>query len=160
MGQLQTKEQKHAHIRKIIDRVFVNFTAGTGEDRISKPELYTAVLVVYNDINKKIPGPHRDPPSREEVYALLEEHDTNKNGYLDREEFAAFLQKFTKTVVTGVTTGLLVYAAAPLLAMLAKRATESLPRVGPVVQRIPNFFYATVVTTAVTILHHQKTLES
>lgn len=41
------KEQKHDHVRKIIDKVFVKFTAQSGEDKLSFHELYTAILLVY-----------------------------------------------------------------------------------------------------------------
>lgn len=104
-------------------------------------------------------GSHLLTHSADQIWCSWQEFDTNQNGVLDREEFAAFLERFTKNVSSGVTKSLLIYAAAPLLAMLAKRATEQLPRVGPVVRQIPNFFYATVVTTAVAILGQQKTVE-
>ncbi|BBN07881.1 hypothetical protein MPTK1_4g06990 [Marchantia polymorpha subsp. ruderalis] len=160
MGHLQSKEQKHVHVKAIIDRVFDHFCAHSGTDTLTFHELYTAILLVYNDINKKIPGPHHDPPAREEVQEILKTFDTNQNGVLDREEFAAFLEKFTSDLYVGISKNVLIFSiGAPVLAMVAKRATEQLPTVGPVVKRVPNFVYATLITTAVAFLGHSKELE-
>ncbi|KAL2631237.1 hypothetical protein R1flu_015923 [Riccia fluitans] len=160
MGQLQSREKKHTHIRLIIDKVFDHFTAHSGSEKLTFHELYTAILLVYNDINKKIPGPHHDPPSREEVRKILETFDTNQNGVLDRNEFAAFLEKFTSDLYVGLSKNVLIFAiGAPLLAMVAKRATEQVPTVGPVVKRVPNFIYASLITTAVAFLGQAKALD-
>ncbi|KAL3689126.1 hypothetical protein R1sor_015435 [Riccia sorocarpa] len=160
MGQLQSTEKKNVLIRFIVDKVFDRFTGHSGLNTLTFHELYAAILLVYNDINKKLPGPHHDPPSREEVLRELETFDTNSNGVLDREEFAAFLEKFTSDLYVGLSRNIFIFGiGAPLLALVAKRATEQIPSVGPVVKRIPNFIYASVLTTAVAFLGQAKKLE-
>ncbi|EFJ27075.1 hypothetical protein SELMODRAFT_172574 [Selaginella moellendorffii] len=150
MGQLQAKELQ---VQGIIDRVFDHFTAHNGNDFISFQELYTAILLVYNDINKHFPGPHYDPPAREEVQEMLDLYDTNRNGVLDRKEFMGFVEKFTGNLAMRLSKNILIFSiAAPCLALLTKSATERVPGVGPVVKKIPSALYASLITTAVAVV--------
>ncbi|KAH7282806.1 hypothetical protein KP509_35G048100 [Ceratopteris richardii] len=92
---------------------------------------------------------------------MLKTFDTNKDGALDREEFAAFIHKFTSKVAKKVGKNILIFAIiAPLLAFATKRATEDLPRVGKIVRKIPNAVYASIVTAAVLLFEkaNQKRL--
>eukprot|EP00249_Psilotum_nudum_P004845 c18332_g1_i1 orf=266-754(+) len=155
MGLLESKESRHKHIRKIVDRVFNYFAGDSGNNYITFQELYTAVLLVYNDINKHLPGPHYDPPTREEVHDMLKTFDANQNGVLDREEFASFIESFTSKVAKRVSQNFLIFTvAAPALALLTKRATENTPGVGKVVRKIPNAVFASVVTAFVLLLEN------
>eukprot|EP00250_Pteridium_aquilinum_P022606 c25452_g1_i1 orf=79-567(+) len=161
MGIIHPKGSSERSIRPIIDRVFNHYSGHSGRDELTFQELYTAVLLVYNDINKHFPGPHYDPPSREEVQEMLKTFDTNKDEVLDREEFAAFIHKFTSNLATRVGRNMLIFVvAAPALAFATKRATENLPHVGKFVRKIPNAIYASVVTAVVLLIErtNQKRL--
>ena len=76
--------------------------------------------------------------------------DTNFDGEIDRDEFYGFIVKMTADTFTVVSKRLIVsLAIAPSLAVATKRATERVPHVGKVVQRLPNSVYASFVTFAV-----------
>ncbi|KAL6130369.1 hypothetical protein ACLB2K_068749 [Fragaria x ananassa] len=56
-----------------------------------------------------------------------------------------------------VSKGLIVtLVAAPTVAMATKRATEDVPHVGKVVQRIPTSVYASLVTLIVVLVQHTR----
>lgn len=147
------KDLRERRVKKISDRVFDHFTVDTGKNYLGLEDLYIAVLLVFNDINKLLPGPHNDPPSREEVRMMMETFDLNMDGQLDREEFSQFIKKFTSNIMMRISQNLLIaVVAAPLIALMTKRATEGVPRVGKVVQKIPNTVYASVITAAVVLI--------
>eukprot|EP00250_Pteridium_aquilinum_P032139 c45079_g1_i1 orf=186-677(+) len=147
MGQSQGKAATDEHIRRITDRVFDYFAHQAQTDKLRFQELYTAVLLVYNDLNKHIPGPHYDPPTREEVHDIFQKFDKNKDEELSKEEFALFMETFTSKILgTLGRTFLVLCILAPALAFLAKRGTEGLPRVGNFVRGIPFFVYTSLVT--------------
>lgn len=146
-------------MRKITDKVFYRFKDETGKAYLTFEDLYIAVLLVYNDINKFLPGPHFDPPSKEEVRALMQECDMNLDGELDHEEFVKFVKRLTKDTFIIVSQGLIItLAVAPTVALLTKRTTEGVPGVGKVVQKIPNAVYASLVT--LTVVMFQKAAEA
>ncbi|KAI8545624.1 hypothetical protein RHMOL_Rhmol07G0054100 [Rhododendron molle] len=154
MGQvlekLQGKEWRQKQVRKITDRVFDHFKNDSGRATMTFEELYIAVLLVFNDINKRLPGPHFDPPPKEQVRAMMQVHDINLDGELDREEFAKFMKELTADTFSTVSQGLIItLAVAPTVALLTKRATEGVPVVGKVVQKLPNAVYASLVTLAI-----------
>eukprot|EP01018_Ginkgo_biloba_P007624 Gb_19501 [translate_table: standard] len=151
---VQGKEVRQRQLRKITDRIFDRFTAHSGKQYLTLDELYIAILLVFNDINKIMPGPHTDPPSKEEVQEMMQIFDRNLDGELSRDEFAEFVKKFTSKVVTRVSKNVVIaVVAAPILALMTKRATERAPRVGKVVQKIPNTVYASIITAAVVFIH-------
>ncbi|GLJ12017.1 hypothetical protein SUGI_0182100 [Cryptomeria japonica] len=153
----QRKEFRRRQLRKITDRVFDRFAAEN--DHINADQLYITVLLVFNDINKHFPGPHNDPPSKEEVEEMMQTTDLNLDGQLDREEFAEFVKKLTSHVAAKISTNLIIAVmAAPVVALMTKRATEQVPRVGKVVEKIPNAVYASVITATVVLI--QKLNES
>ncbi|XP_006354579.1 uncharacterized protein [Solanum tuberosum] len=163
MGQIlekiQGKQWRERQMRKITDKVFDRFKDETGKAYLKFEDLYIAVLLVYNDINKLLPGPHFDPPSKEEVRALMQECDMNLDGELDHEEFVKFVKRLTKDTFIIVSQGLIItLAVAPTVALLTKRTTEGVPGVGKVVQKIPNAVYASLVT--LTIVMFQKVAEA
>ena len=142
-------------MRKITDNVFDHFKNDSGRATLSFEELYIAVLLVYNDINKRLPGPHFDPPSKEQVRAMIRDHDMNLDGELDREEFVKFMQQMTAETLTTISQGLIItLAVAPTVALLTKRATEGVPGVGKVVQKLPNSVYASLVTLAILLFQN------
>ncbi|KAI5647630.1 hypothetical protein M9H77_33635 [Catharanthus roseus] len=159
MGQMlekvQGKHWRERQIQKITDKVFDRFKNATGKANLTFEDLYIAVLLVYNDINKHLPGPHFDPPSKEQVRILMQECDINLDGELDREEFIRFIQQQTKDTFITVSQGLIVtLAVAPTVALLTKRTTEGVPVVGKVVQKVPNSVYASLVTLAIVIFQN------
>ncbi|KAL2319379.1 hypothetical protein Fmac_028348 [Flemingia macrophylla] len=154
MGQvfdkLEGKEWRKRQIRKITDRVFENVQNQKMEnDKLSFEDLYISVLLVYNDINKYIPGPHFDPPSKVKVREVMENCDINFDGRIDRDEFFNFILLMAADTFTIVSQKLIVtLVVAPTVAVATKRATEGVPGVGRLVQRIPNSIYASLVTVA------------
>ncbi|KAH6791543.1 Calcium-binding EF hand family protein [Perilla frutescens var. hirtella] len=153
MGQilekLQGKEWKEKQIRNISDKVFDRVKNDNGST-LTFEELYIAVLLVYNDINKRLPGRHFDPPTKEQVRKLVQESDINLDGALDREEFVKFIRRITKDTFVTVSQGLIItLAVAPTVALLTKRTTENVPGVGKVVEKIPNSVYASLVTLVI-----------
>ncbi|CAK9144825.1 unnamed protein product [Ilex paraguariensis] len=156
MGQVlekfQGKEWKQRQIRKITDKVFDRFKNETERVNLTFEDLYIAVLLVYNDINKRLPGPHFDPPSKEQVKTMISDCDLNLDGELDREEFVKFIQQLTTDTFIHVSHGLIVtLAVAPTVALLTKKTTEGVPGVGKVVQKLPNSVYASLVTLAIVL---------
>ncbi|KAF0892304.1 hypothetical protein E2562_014865 [Oryza meyeriana var. granulata] len=158
---LQGRQWKEKQVRKITDEVFDRLTDDTKKrekEALTFEEVYIAVLCVYNDINKYLPGPHYDPPSKENLQARMNEYDINLDGLLDREEFAEFIRKLTADSLCAISFKLLVtLVAAPALALATKRATEGVPGIGRVVRKVPNSIYASVITLGVVMA--QKSTE-
>ncbi|KAL6129273.1 hypothetical protein ACLB2K_072626 [Fragaria x ananassa] len=149
------KEWRRNQIRKITDKVFDHFKNENGTANLRFEDVYIGVLLVYNDINKRLPGPHFDPPSKDSIRLLIQEHDINLDGEINREEFAKLIKQMTADTFCVVSQGLIVtLVAAPTVAMATKRATEGVPHVGKVVQRIPTSVYASLVTLIVVLVQH------
>ncbi|OAY69647.1 uncharacterized protein LOC109708157 [Ananas comosus] len=157
---LQGRAWKERQVRKITDKVFDHFKDESKQDQaLSFEDLYIAVLCVYNDINKHLPGPHQDPPSKEKLRAMMEEYDINLDGLLDREEFAAFIKKLTADSLNAISVKLIIaLVVAPAVALMTKKATEGVPGVGKVVRKLPNSVYASIITLGV-VLVQQKSEE-
>ncbi|KAF8098491.1 hypothetical protein N665_0265s0002 [Sinapis alba] len=148
MGQvfhkLRGKQWRQKQVQAICDRVFDRFKLQTGRANLTFEELYIAVLLVYNDINKRLPGPHFDPP----------DCDINMDGEIDREEFVKFIELLTSDTFAVVSQGLIIsLIVAPTVAIATKKATEGVPGVGRVVQKLPTSVYASLVTLAVVWLN-------
>uniref|UniRef100_A0A803MZW7 EF-hand domain-containing protein n=1 Tax=Chenopodium quinoa TaxID=63459 RepID=A0A803MZW7_CHEQI len=187
LDKIQGKEWRKKKIRKITDKVFDRVQTQTGSVTLSFEELYIAVLIVYNDINKYLPGPHFDPPTKDEVrglmevkstkpttenktisilesylhliysddYDLLMKCDINLDGGINRDEFVKFMLELTADTFSTVSQGLIIsLVVAPTVALATKRATEGVPGVGKVVQKMPNSIYASLVTLAVVALQN------
>ncbi|KAM7508929.1 hypothetical protein LguiA_019382 [Lonicera macranthoides] len=159
MGQIcekfHGKQWREKQIRKISDKVFDHFKNATGRANLTFEDLYIAVLLVFNDINKRLPGPHFDPPSREQVRTLMLDCDINLDGELDREEFVKFIKQLTADTFITVSQGLIItLAVAPTVAMLTKKTTEGIPVIGKTVQRLPNMVYASLVTLAIVLFQN------
>ncbi|KAL1366867.1 hypothetical protein HN51_020921 [Arachis hypogaea] len=150
LDKLQGKEWRRKQIRKITDRVFDGVKNETGRANLKFEDLYIAVLIVYNDINKHLPGPHFDPPPKDKVREMMKNCDINLDGEIDREEFYNFIKQLTADTFIIVSQKLIItLAVAPAVALATKRSTEKVPGVGNVVQKIPNSVYASLVTLAV-----------
>ncbi|XVE90335.1 hypothetical protein DITRI_Ditri20bG0069200 [Diplodiscus trichospermus] len=150
LGKFQGKEWRKKKIRKITDNAFERIKNQSGRATLTFEDLYIAVLLVYNDINKHLPGPHFDPPPKELVRSMMQECDLNLDGEINHEEFVKFIQQLTTNTFVVVSQGLLVtLVVAPTVAMATKKATEGVPGVGKVVQKLPNSIYASLVTLAV-----------
>lgn len=84
------------------------------------------------------------------MIVCLQTCDLNLDGELDHEEFVKFIQKLTSDTFIVVSQGLIVtLVVAPTVAMATKKATEGVPGVGKVVQKLPNSIYASLVTLAI-----------
>ncbi|XVE90338.1 hypothetical protein DITRI_Ditri20bG0069500 [Diplodiscus trichospermus] len=144
------KEWRKKQIRKITDTVFERIKNQSGRATLTFEDLYIAVLLVYNDINKHLPGPHFDPPSKDRVRSMMQECDLNLDGEINHEEFVKFIQQLTTDAFIVVSQGLLVtLVVAPTVAMATKKATEGVPGVGKVVQKLPTSIYASLVTLGI-----------
>ncbi|KAJ8464635.1 hypothetical protein OPV22_027187 [Ensete ventricosum] len=168
MGQILTvvqekfhgKQWKEKQIRKITDRAFdhIRDESSDSRDGLTFEDVYIAVLCVFNDINKHLPGPHHDPPTKDKLRSLMKEHDVNLDGLLDREEFAEFIRKLTAETLTAVSQSLIIaLILAPTVALMTKKATEGVPGVGKMVQKLPNSVYASIITLGVLLA--QKSTE-
>ncbi|KAG5232938.1 Calcium-binding EF-hand [Salix suchowensis] len=127
------KQWREKQIRLITDKAYNRIKSLSGSANLSFEELYIAVLLVYNDINKRLPGPHFDPPSKEQVRAMMQACDMNLDGELDHEEFVKFMKQLTSDAFIVVSQGLIItLVVAPTVAMATKKATEGVPGVGKV----------------------------
>ncbi|CAM8899445.1 unnamed protein product [Rhodiola kirilowii] len=153
MDKFHGKQWRDKQIRKITDKVYERFKQQqTGSGGLTFEDIYIAVLLVYNDMNKYLPGPHFDPPSRAEVKATMDEFDINLDGELNHEEFVKFIQQLTTDTCVIVSQKLLItLVVAPTVAMATKRATEGVPGVGKVVQKLPTSIFASLVTLAIVL---------
>jgi len=157
LDRLQGKQWRRKKIREITDKVFDHFKDETGRANLRFEDVYIGVLLVYNDINKRLPGPHFDPPSKDSVRVMIQENDINLDGEIDREEFAKLIKQITADAFVVVSQGLiLTLVAAPTIAMATKKATEGVPHVGKVVQRIPTSIYASLLTLAVVLIQQAR----
>ncbi|KAI4365264.1 hypothetical protein MLD38_021263 [Melastoma candidum] len=159
MGQvfdkLRGKEWREKQIRKITDKVYDHFINDPERVKLTFEDLYIAVLLVYNDLNKRLPGPHFDPPTKAQVREMIQEFDMNHDGKIDREEFVKFILRLTGDTFIVVSQGLIItLVVAPTVAMATKRATEGVPGVGKVVQKLPNSVYASIITVAAVMLQN------
>ncbi|KAJ0014788.1 hypothetical protein Pint_20871 [Pistacia integerrima] len=151
------KQWREKQIRLIADKVYDRIKNQPGRPNLTFEDLYIAVLLVYNDINKRLPGPHFDPPSKEQVRAMMQDCDINFDGELDNEEFVNFICQLTSDTFIVVSQGLIItLVVAPTVAMATKRATEGVPGVGKVVQRLPNAIYASLVTLAIVMFQNSR----
>ncbi|KAJ4759031.1 Calcium-binding EF hand family protein [Rhynchospora pubera] len=159
LGAIQDKFQgrqwRERQVRKITDKVYDRFKDAPGkstDEGLTFEDVYIAVLEIYNDINKYLPGPHHDPPSKEKLQLMIDEYDFDLNNRLDREEFAEFIRKLTADSLSNISLKLAIsFVAAPLIALMTKRATERVPGLGPVVQRLPNSIYASIIAVGVVL---------
>ena len=80
----------------------------------------------------------------------LQQCDVNLDGAIDREEFVKLMTELTKDTFSTVSQGLIIsLVVAPSVALATKRATEGVPGVGKVVQKLPSSVYASLVTLIV-----------
>ncbi|KAI3764617.1 hypothetical protein L2E82_14628 [Cichorium intybus] len=157
MGQilekLQGKQWREKQIRKISDKVFDHFKDNAGTANMTFEDLYIAVLLVFNDLNKNLPGPHFDPPKKEQIRILMKECDMDLDGGLNREEFEEFVKRLTADTIVYVSQGLVItLVVAPTVAIATKRSTEGVPGIGKVVQKLPTSVYATLITLGVMMI--------
>ncbi|BAT96923.1 hypothetical protein LR48_Vigan11g155200 [Vigna angularis] len=143
------KEWRKRQIRKITDQVFDQIQNEVRPDNLSFVDLYIAILLVYNGINKYIPGSHCDPPSKDRVRQAIKNCDENKDGQISRDEFFGFIQQMAPETFNVVRKKLVAtLVVAPTVAVTTKKATEQVPGVGKLVQRLPKVVYAALVTMA------------
>ncbi|KAK4269954.1 hypothetical protein QN277_023046 [Acacia crassicarpa] len=160
MGQVldrfQDKKWRESKMRKITDKAFEGLQSKEETAPLRIEDLYIAVLLVYNDINKHLPGPHFDPPSRDRVEQVMKECDVNPDGKIDREEFHEFIKKMTEDTFTRISQGLIVtLIVTPMVALATMRALEGLPgSIGKIAQKVPKSLYVSLVTLAIVALRN------
>lgn len=164
MGQILDKFQgrnwRERQLKKITDKAFDRFANQTGRSNLTFEDVYIAVLLVYNDINKYLPGPHFDPPPKDELREMMKEFDKDSDGELNREEFSRFIKQLTADTACMVSQGLIItLLVAPTVALVTKRATEGVPGIGKMVQKLPNSVYASLVALAVVMFQRPAEIE-
>ncbi|CAN6697663.1 unnamed protein product [Malus baccata var. baccata] len=106
LDRLRDKQWRRKQIRRITDEVFdLYFKSETGSVNLNFDDLYIGVLLVFNELNKRLPGPHIDPPSKDIVLDMMKENDLNLDGEIDREEFANFIKQLTADTFIIVSQG-------------------------------------------------------
>lgn len=83
---------------------------------------------------------------------IIQEFDKDHDGKLDRDEFADFLQGFTKKETTRISTNVLFSFLIPLLVDGTRQVTEKIPKIGGIVRVVPPVIFSSVVTTAIVLL--------
>lgn len=127
---------------KVFDAVDAN-----GNGVIEQTEVEVAIMSLYNQVNKRLPG-WQDPPSRKQIQRALAVFDSNKDGVLQRHEFTSFAKDlvqagpsavFQRTAMNAAKTMGAMPVAAIAMKELQKRAPELLAAVGlgPVVKAMP-----------------------
>ncbi|TKY68802.1 Adenylosuccinate lyase [Spatholobus suberectus] len=143
------KEWRKRQIRKITDQVFDKVKNQVQTDHLSFVDLYIAVLLVYNGINKYVTGPHFDPPSKDRVREVIKNCDVDMDGQINRDEFFGFIQQMAPETFHVVRKKLVAtLVVAPTVAVSTKKATEGVLGVGKLVQRLPKPVYAVLMTIA------------
>lgn len=78
---------------------------------------------------------------------MQQTYDKNNDGMLDRNEFNAFIETFTKNVSARVSTNILLFSfVIPTIVTLARPGAEQLPLLGPAVKRAPTPVYSAIMT--------------
>ncbi|XP_028751231.1 uncharacterized protein LOC114711044 [Neltuma alba] len=143
LDRLQDKQWRQNRIRKIADKAFEGLKKEKDTAHLTFEDLYIAVLLVYNDLNKHLPGPHFDPPSKDRVKQVMEECEVNRDGKTDRDEFYEFIKRMTEDTFIRISQGLIVtLVVAPMVALATMRAIEGLPgSIGKIAKKIPKSLY-------------------
>ncbi|KAA0049066.1 uncharacterized protein E6C27_scaffold171G002950 [Cucumis melo var. makuwa] len=147
------QDWKNKQLEMISNKIFDRFH----KEKLSFEDLYIATLLVFNDINKYLPGPHIDPPTKERVAELVEKSDENENQAIDRDEFLKFIKLLTFESIASVSQRLIItLVVAPTLAVVTKRSTEGIPGLGKMVQKVPSSAYALLVTLAALLFQNSN----
>ncbi|XP_023528258.1 uncharacterized protein LOC111791228 [Cucurbita pepo subsp. pepo] len=155
LGRFGGKEWRDEQLRNISDRIFDMI--GDKKDKLSFEDLYIATLLVYNDINKRLPISHLDPPTEERFRELIKENDWNQDKKIGRDEFLGFILSLTSDAFISLSHRLiLTLVIAPTVAVVTKRSTEGIPVVGSLVQKLPSSAYAFLVTLAAFVFQNSQ----
>ncbi|TYK17497.1 uncharacterized protein E5676_scaffold434G003620 [Cucumis melo var. makuwa] len=128
-----------------------------GQDWKNKQLEMISNKIFDSDINKYLPGPHIDPPTKERVAELVEKSDENENQAIDRDEFLKFIKLLTFESIASVSQRLIItLVVAPTLAVVTKRSTEGIPGLGKMVQKVPSSAYALLVTLAALLFQNSN----
>ncbi|GBF95782.1 hypothetical protein Rsub_08218 [Raphidocelis subcapitata] len=77
--------------RRVFKKVDYN-----GDGQIEPLEVEVAVLTLYSQVNKRLPG-WQDPPTRDAIQAALRAFDTDGSGSLNEKEFEDFARSLMKS---------------------------------------------------------------
>ncbi|GLJ29540.1 hypothetical protein SUGI_0582670 [Cryptomeria japonica] len=155
-------------VRAITDRIFDRViddakkkAKDSSSQQIEKSTLtfdgmHSAIVQVFQELNKNIPGAKYAPPTKDQVAEMLKNFDTNEDKQIDREEFSKFVQKFTVDLVRIYAKELLIMTVAiPAAALVTKRATRGVPFLGNLVAKIPTTVFVAGVTSAAVVLFNK-----
>ncbi|GLJ29542.1 hypothetical protein SUGI_0582690 [Cryptomeria japonica] len=136
-------------VRQITDGIFEKVTEGKASANVD--DVYTGILLSFNDINGMMPGIHIDPPSKEDV----EKFDKDKNGHVEKEQFAAFiLDKCTFDLITEINKDVtvssfrwpaLIMVGAPIVAGMTKDSSEKVPVIGKSLNNLSDSVLASAI---------------
>eukprot|EP01024_Parvocaulis_polyphysoides_P064310 TRINITY_DN7471_c0_g1_i1.p1 TRINITY_DN7471_c0_g1~~TRINITY_DN7471_c0_g1_i1.p1 ORF type:complete len:215 (-),score=11.16 TRINITY_DN7471_c0_g1_i1:181-825(-) len=73
----------------LADQTFSKFDYN-GDGKISEIEMYLAIILFYDQLNHRLPC-HIHPPGREEIKELVTQFDTDKSGYIEKDEYGKLL---------------------------------------------------------------------
>lgn len=132
-------------VEKSIDRVYNEVANLDGDGLMDVTELYVAVLLVFNDLNKFVPGGHINPPKRKVVEGLLKSFDLNLDGKLSRAEFEELVRKTMPGLVKRIILHVAIYCSVvPILVWATKASVSQVSE--SVGNSIPGGLLATVYT--------------
>eukprot|EP00899_Mesostigma_viride_P027412 jgi/Mesvir1/7856/Mv11790-RA.1 len=118
--------------------VFFKKVDKDGNNTIDVHEMYDAVLMVYNELNKRLTHAPQMPPSRAAVEEMMKKCDIDQNGKLDRREFQAFIRHFVNDFFARITRSVIIWGiSTPAVAIAVKKAAEQVPALKPVFEKIP-----------------------
>ncbi|KAG9452849.1 hypothetical protein H6P81_005753 [Aristolochia fimbriata] len=155
-GRVQGKKNLH----KICDKVFNQYVDQTRQAGLELKDLHVATLLVYNAVNKHFPGPHKEPPSPEEVRDLVEIHRSEQKERIDRDEFYEVMLKWVSKDLRKYAANKFILAllAAPAMAELTKIGGRKVPPVGRFVEKVPTSIFVSSFALALVLLQDQTVI--
>ncbi|URD84748.1 hypothetical protein MUK42_05574 [Musa troglodytarum] len=124
------------HLKIICSRVF-NEYAGN-KTLMALDQFHVATLRVFDSLNKNLLGPHKQPPSASAIADKEKEYRKTKSE-IDENEFYETILEWTSKDLRIYMANKIVLAclASPALTITTKNVGKRVPRIGPVVEKIP-----------------------
>ncbi|XP_058103838.1 uncharacterized protein LOC131247901 isoform X2 [Magnolia sinica] len=154
LGSFWGRAEGKQHVRKICDKIFDQCIEGNESGLLGFNDLHCATLLVYNEINKSFPGPHKEPPSAEIVRNMVELLGAQKLEGLDRERFYLLILDwiYKELRLFAVNKFFLALLAAPAMAEATKNSGKKVPWVEKVIEKIPTPIFISAYTVALVLL--------
>ncbi|KAG8066117.1 hypothetical protein GUJ93_ZPchr0004g38959 [Zizania palustris] len=147
------RAQGKLDVLRICDKVFDEL-ADKNRSLLGISSLHVATLMVYNSINKQLAGPHKDPPSINDVAKKMEDLRKEKVEGITQEEFRRLVMEWVSKDLRLVLANKAAVAilASPLLAVMTKNAGRQVPRIGDAVEKVPTPLLFAVFSVALMLL--------